>query len=255
MRKSENFYRRDPSKALAGMVGLTLEERGVYNTVLDLLYSTWRPLEDDRSFIAGWCGAAPQKVNPIIRRLIEKGRLITFEEGGRVYLSDAAFEAERASVKGVSETRSGRGEVGEKSREVGEKSEKHTTSQDEMPEKQSVARLEKRREEKKETPIPPRGLFGEDFDSFWAAYPKKVGKPQAAKSFAKAIKRSDIRTILAGLDRAKASRDWVKNGGQFIPHPTTWLNRDGWNDNEADPDPPGTKRLSNGHLFNPAAPW
>lgn len=112
--------------------------------------------------------------------------------------------------------------------------------------------LEPELEERDKESLSPRDA---DFQSFWSAYPKKVGKPQAAKAFAKAIKRSDIRAILAGLDRAKASRDWVKDGGQYIPHPTTWLNRDGWSDNEADPDPPGTKRLSNGHLFNPAAPW
>jgi hypothetical protein len=120
--KRENFYRRDPSKALSGMIGLTLEERGVYNTVLDLLYSTWRPLEDDRAFIANWCGCAVQKLNPIIRRLVEKGRLITFEESGRTYLSDDAFEAERSAVKGGATSRSGRTQTGEKSGEVEEKS-------------------------------------------------------------------------------------------------------------------------------------
>lgn len=120
--KRENFYRRNPSKALSGMVGLSLEERGVYNTVLDLLYSNWLPLEDDRAFIAGWCGCAVQKINPIIQRLIDKERLITFKEGARTYLSDAAFEAERKDVKGPTKTRSGRAGVEEKSGEVGQKS-------------------------------------------------------------------------------------------------------------------------------------
>lgn len=159
--KRENFYRREPNKALAGMVGLSLEERGVYNTVLDLLYSTWRPLEDDRGYIANWCGCAVQKLNPIIRRLIERGRLITFEEGGRTYLSDQAFEDERAAVKGGGSTRSGRGKVAEKSGEVGEKSagieENPPTCRDEDQQKQSDAALDKRREDKKEPPNPPEG--------------------------------------------------------------------------------------------------
>jgi hypothetical protein len=158
VKKGENFYRRDPSKALSGMIGLTLEERGVYNTVLDLLYSTWRPLEDDRPFLANWCGCAVQKLNPIIRRLIEKGRLITFTEGGRTYLSDEAFEAERAKVKGDAPTRSGRALVGEKSGEVGEKSagvgQNTGLLETESTEKQSVTALEKNREEKKDPPTP-----------------------------------------------------------------------------------------------------
>jgi len=161
MKKGENFYRRDPSKALSGMIGLSLEERGVYNTVLDLLYSTWRPLEDDRPFLANWCGCAVQKLNPIVRRLIEKGRLVTFTEGGRTYLSDEHFEAERAKVKGASDTRSGRANVGEKSGEVGEKSEgvgQNTGLLDaETAQNQCDAALDKSREEKKDPPTPQGG--------------------------------------------------------------------------------------------------
>lgn len=159
--KRENFYRRDPAKALSGMIGLSLEERGVYNTVLDLLYSTWRPLEDDRAFLANWCGCAVQKLNPIIRRLVDKGRLVSFEENGRVYLSDDAFEAERATVKGGAETRSGRRQIGDKSGEVGEKSagveENPPVCRDEPEQNQSVTALDKTREEKKETPVAPKG--------------------------------------------------------------------------------------------------
>lgn len=101
-------------------------------------------------------------------------------------------------------------------------------------------------------------LFGgeDDFETFWRAYPNKKAKPRAAKSFAKAIKRADIRAILDGLERAKLTPQWTKDRGAYIPHPSTWLNDEGWNDTtEVEPDPPGTKRLSNGHLFNPAAPW
>lgn len=117
MSSKGNFYRRDPQAALAGMVSLTLEEKAVYNVVIDLLYSTWRPLEDNPAFIAGWCGCAVQKLNPILRKLVEKGKLIRFEEGGQAYITNRKFEDERLSVKGEAPagTRSGRGEVGEKS--------------------------------------------------------------------------------------------------------------------------------------------
>ena len=74
--KRENFYRRSPDDALAGMVGMTLEERGVYNTVIDLIYLTWRPLEDSRAYIAAHCGCAVQRLNPILNRLIERGKRV-----------------------------------------------------------------------------------------------------------------------------------------------------------------------------------
>lgn len=154
--KRENFYRRDPGAALAGMAGMSLEERGVYNTIIDLLYLTWRPVEDSASYIAGHCGCAVQKLNPILRKLIERGKLVRFQEGGQSYISNPTFERERAAVKGASNTRSGRSDpgqkspgVGEKSGEVGEKSEGVEENprgcDDEGEKKQGVTPLEKSR--------------------------------------------------------------------------------------------------------------
>jgi hypothetical protein len=158
MARQENFYRRDPGKALQGMASMSLEERGVYNTVIDLLYLTWRPLENDRGYIAGHCRCAVQKLNPILNRLIAAGKLICFEEGGQEYISNPKFELERTSVKGVT-TSSGRREVGEKSAsvseksgEVGEKSEgveeNPPLPDNDVEEIQGAKPLEKSREEK-----------------------------------------------------------------------------------------------------------
>lgn len=222
MKKGQNFYRRDPSKALSGMIGLSLEERGVYNTVLDLLYSTWRPLEDDRAFLANWCGCAVQKLNPIVRRLIEKGRLITFEEGGRTYLSDEAFEAERSAVKGAGETRSGRAQIGEKSGEVGEKS----ASVEQNPgllepsdeEKQRLAALEKNRGEKKDPPT-PQGGRRKPKRSIPDGFPEQ---PLIDEQQAKA------RAVGANIDianQAERFRNWsISKDSRYADWPATWRN-------------------------------
>lgn len=148
--KRENFYRRDPMKALAGMTGLSLEEKAVYNTLIDLMYATWRPVQDNRAFIAGWAGCAVQKLNPIIKRLIEKRRIVRVIEDGQAYLTDDAFEKERRSVKGAKPP-PGQAEVGEKSGEVGEKSEKPASSprpaEADVNENRVLDPLEERREE------------------------------------------------------------------------------------------------------------
>lgn len=68
------------------------------------------------------------------------------------------------------------------------------------------------------------------FETFWKAYPHKVGKPNALKAWNKQKLNESIDIILASLERWKASKAWTKDGGQFIPHPATWLNREGWND-------------------------
>ena len=122
--KRGNFYARDPMKALNGMTGLSLEERGVYNVVIDLLYCSWKPIDDNRQFIAGWCGCAVQKLNPIIERLVAKLKLVRFEIDGEWFLSDDKFEAERLSVKGTKTDREGTAKSWRSQGEVGEKSDR-----------------------------------------------------------------------------------------------------------------------------------
>lgn len=70
------------------------------------------------------------------------------------------------------------------------------------------------------------------FEVFWQNYPKKVNKKDAEKAF-KAVKVS-IDVLIAAVDKQKASREWQKDGGQYIPYPATWLRRGGW-ENELAP--------------------
>lgn len=68
----------------------------------------------------------------------------------------------------------------------------------------------------------------DDFDTFWSAYPNKVGKANAKKSWDK--KKPDLATVLNALGKQKLTKQWSKNNGQFIPHPATWINGERWND-------------------------
>lgn len=70
-----------------------------------------------------------------------------------------------------------------------------------------------------------------DFETFWKTYPKKKSKGAALKAWNR-IKPTPLlaRTILKSIEIAKTSEDWTKNGGQFVPHPATWLNAMGWED-------------------------
>lgn len=86
-----------------------------------------------------------------------------------------------------------------------------------------------------------------DFETFWAAYPKKKAKPDARKAFDAAIKKTDLATMLAAIARQRQSADWLKQSGQFIPYPASWLRQEGWADEDeveaATPAPgmPGTR--------------
>lgn len=73
------------------------------------------------------------------------------------------------------------------------------------------------------------------FDQFWTQYPKKVGKPAALTAWRKLhVTALDIKPIMDGLAAQKRSEQWTKNGGQFIPHPSTWLNQRRWEGTQPD---------------------
>lgn len=67
------------------------------------------------------------------------------------------------------------------------------------------------------------------FEAFWNAYPRKIGKGAAEKAFKKAI-FNRIEDLLEAIERQKKTAQWKKENGQFIPHPATWLNQKRWLD-------------------------
>lgn len=71
------------------------------------------------------------------------------------------------------------------------------------------------------------------FDRFWRAYPRKVGKDDARKAFAKRNPdEAMLALMLRAIEKQRASKAWTKDEGQFIPHPATWLNQGRWQDGE-----------------------
>lgn len=71
----------------------------------------------------------------------------------------------------------------------------------------------------------------EGFAVFWKLYPRKVQKAKAEAAWKKLNVTPDLLTVItAALARQATSIDWLKSNGQFIPHPTTWLNGRRWED-------------------------
>lgn len=69
------------------------------------------------------------------------------------------------------------------------------------------------------------------FSNFWKLYPKKVAKPKALKAWKKLQPTSALQdAMIMALRSQMSSAEWQKDGGQFIPHPATWLNAHRWED-------------------------
>ena len=68
------------------------------------------------------------------------------------------------------------------------------------------------------------------FLSFWATYPRRIGKGAARVAFARMCRHEDANEIIQGA--MDYSRHCIEAGTdmQFIPHPATWINQERWYD-------------------------
>jgi hypothetical protein len=103
---------------------------------------------------------------------------------------------------------------------------------------------ENRKEQEKNPPIVPPSkanepLTGEllaaseapdPFDEFWQAYPRKTGKADARKAFAKC--REPVANLVADIRQRLAEGHWstASDRKRFIMHPATYLRGERWND-------------------------
>lgn len=69
------------------------------------------------------------------------------------------------------------------------------------------------------------------FADFWKAYPKHQDRQGALKAFEKLKPDQELLDqMIKSINAWKQSEQWTKDGGQYIPMPTTWLNRRRWED-------------------------
>jgi hypothetical protein len=88
----------------------------------------------------------------------------------------------------------------------------------------------KKRRKKKVVDQATLELCGIAFDAFWDAYPRKQGKEEAWDSFCKHECHQLMDTILPALAKHKKTPQWLRDAGQYIPYPATWLNNQRWED-------------------------
>ena len=101
--------------------------------------------------------------------------------------------------------------------------------------------------------VPPEGDGAEPapkepkvtgFEEFWQSYPHKVGKKAALSAWKKLKPNAGLRAkIMESLETQKASDQWRRESGRYIPNPSTWLNQGRWDDQL---DPPNTWNTSEG---------
>jgi len=229
------WYKRYPSDFIAGALRLTLEQKGAYHTLVDLIMDQdgLLPL-DDRQWLARCCGCSVRKFNTVLKELLELDKF-QINDG---YLVNKRAEKELKTRRKHTENdgkTEDKPEINTSENEVevnlfndldekkGEENASH------VPEAICQKLDNKKKITKKE--------IDQFFESFWTEYPRKIGKQGARKAYEKALKSADPPEILAGLRRSANRWNAEKTEEKFIPHCSTWLNQGRWADYPGDGGP------------------
>lgn len=154
-----------------------------------------------------------------------EGRRIAEAEGGWVLLNHAKYRAAEDAEKRRERSRIAMAKLRERRRAaltVNQSSQSDTR----LPQADTEADTEA---EATKTALADKSADSADFDSFYAAYPRKMKPADARKAWKQTAKdRPPLPEVMAGLERCKASREWQGDGGKFIQYPATWLRAHGW---------------------------
>ena len=71
----------------------------------------------------------------------------------------------------------------------------------------------------------------EQFERFWSAYPKKVGRREALDAFCRiAPDEALLSRMIDTLRSFSESKQWRLEDGRYVPHPKRWLEGEHWTD-------------------------
>jgi len=74
-------------------------------------------------------------------------------------------------------------------------------------------------------------LTEQRFEEFWAAYPRKIARKAVLKIWKRLNPDAGLHAqILRAIELAKATEQWQRENGRYIPNPQTWINQGRWDD-------------------------
>lgn len=90
-----------------------------------------------------------------------------------------------------------------------------------------------------------------EFLKFWESYPKKKSKQEALRAWLKLKPDPELQTeILLAIENSKRDPQWLKNNGDYIPLPASWINGKRWEDELEIPMPVEVYQAPKRKYFN-----
>lgn len=215
---------------------LSMLEHGAYTLLLDACYDRERfPTLDEA---IDWCWARSAEEIAAVKFVLSK--FFDLVDGlyvqARIQDEIASYHATAQKNKEIAEKR----EADKRTKRAQNSTDRAPVVHDSPPNQEPLTNNHKPTDQKHSAQTPDDDLF----PRFWKLYPNKKGKAAAEKAWAKLKVTPELFNLIAqGLAKQCASLAWTKDGGQFIPHPATWLNGKRWEDEVTAP--------SNVHQFQP----
>lgn len=125
-RRTMPYHRRYQGDALQGYRKLTLEQRGAYTTILDLIYDEGGPIEFNERWLAGELNCSLRKAKALLAELLELRKIYVTRDGK---ISNHRAEQEIGNALKISRKRA----------ENGSKRKDNSTEKPEKPSKNNDA--------------------------------------------------------------------------------------------------------------------
>ena len=203
------WHKRYQSDALNGYMALSLELRGAYTTLLDLMYDRGEPLVENERLLAGFMNVSVRKVRSIIAELIEADKIQRTEDGK---LTNRRFEKERENELKISRKRAESAvKHPRKSRETSENPNEindapEANAQQKVPYARAFQKLEVRKQKTNNNngPPPQAGASSSDLSQDYAFAGRVIRLNQRDfDCWRQAYRRIDLTQELTALD------DWL----------------------------------------------
>jgi uncharacterized protein YdaU (DUF1376 family) len=210
-----NFYQFHIGDYIKQTVHLTPMEDICYRRLLDMYYETEQPIPTETDRVSRRLRLDTELVDSVLKEFF------TLTERG---WENARCEGEINAYHVKADTARSNGKLGGRPKKTKSVSDRNPA---ESGSKANHEPLTINQYIKPSSPDKPDDGFAE----FWKAYPRKVGKGAALKAWAKIKSKADtLQAILKAIAWQRTADQWTKDGGQFIPHPSTWLNEQRWLD-------------------------
>ena len=192
---------------LEGTAELCISDRGVYVTIVNLIYARGGPIKEE--LLKRCCIDHGNAINASLARLEALGKIV--RNGQEIDQKRCEKELERSRKR-----------VGKRLENLASSKENNVLEFPAVYNNQQSTISN----QQKETRASRAPSNADAFDRWWEGYPDKVGKGAARKAFTKALTKTSLDQLISGVERYKSTkpvdRPWC--------NPATWLNQERWLD-------------------------